>query len=108
MLSQSKQIKEVAESMLIMRTVYAEELDTNNKYYFRPYKREKIDDKWVATEMTIPTDRVYRAVFIEKTRSGSNSGDTGTAYLLEYDGQHGIFKEKAEIKPKHGKIGVGV
>lgn len=108
MLSQSKQIKEVAESMLIMRTVYSEELDNHSKYYFYPYKRKKINGIWEIEEIEVKKDRVYRAVFLEKTRSGSNSGDTGAAYLLEYDGQHGIFTERGEIKPKHGKIGVGV
>lgn len=108
MLSQSKQIKEVAESMLIMRTVYSEELDNHSKYYFYPYKRKKVNGIWEIEEIEVKKDRVYRAVFLEKTRSGSNSGDTGTAYLLEYDGQHGIFTERGEIKPKHGKIGVGV
>lgn len=108
MLSQSKQIKEVAESMLIMRTMYSEEFDPKGKYYCYPYKRKKVNGIWETEEIEVKKDRVYRAVFLEKTRSGSNSGDTGTAYLLEYDGQHGIFTEKCEIKPKHGRIGVGV
>ena len=47
---------------------------------------------------------VWRMVFTEKCRSGANSSDNGIAYLLKYDGDHCIFREAAQCRPKHGEI----
>ncbi len=104
-LSMSKQIKEVLEGLLLMRTVYAEELDPDNKkFYCNPFRLRKTEDKWVEEEYKPDRTAVWRMLFVDKTRSGSNSSDTGIAYLLKFDGEHGIFREVAQCRPKHGRI----
>lgn len=104
-LSQSKQIKEVLENLLLMRTVYPEELDKDNKKFFcRPFRLEKVNDRWIEKEYDLDPDGVYRFLFVEKTRSGANSSDTNTAYCYKYDGSHGIFKEVCKVRPKHLRI----
>jgi len=104
-LSNSKQIKEVLEGLFLMRTVYAEELDPNNKKFFcKPFRLKKVNDKWIEEEYHADPDGTYRIVFVEKTRSGEVSSDTGAAYLLSFDGNHSIFREVAQVRPKHGSI----
>lgn len=104
-LSMSKQIKESLETLLLMRTVYSEELDKDNKkFYCRPFQLKKINDKWIEEEYIPDQSSVYRMLFPDKTRNGSNSSDTGCAYLLKFDGEHGIFREVAQCRPRHGKI----
>lgn len=104
-LSMSKQIKEVLEVLLLMRTVYAEELDPDNKkYYCNPFRLKKANDKWIEEEYKPDKNAVYRMLFVDKTRNGSNSSDTGIAYLLKFSGENGIFREVAMAKPKHGYI----
>lgn len=104
-LSMSKQIKEVLEGLFLMRTVYAEELDKDNKkFYCRPFRLLKVNDKWIEEEYIPDTSGVYRMLFVDKTRNGSNSSDTGVAYLLKYDGSHCIFRETAQCRPRHGYI----
>jgi hypothetical protein len=101
----SKQVKEVLENLILMRVVYAEELDkTNKKYYCRPFRRKLIAGKWVEEEYEVDETAVYRMIFVDKTRSGENSSDTGIAHLLKFDGSHGIWKEECLVRPKHGII----
>lgn len=104
-LSNSKQIKESLENLFLMRNVYSEELDpTNKKYYCRPFQLKKVNDKWIEEEYEPDINAVWRMVFPDKTRSGANSADNGIAYLLRYDGDHVIFREVAQCRPKHGMI----
>lgn len=103
-LSNSKQIKEVLENLFLMRTVYDEELDEKGKYYCRPFRLKKINDKWVEEEYKPDKSAVWRMLFVEKTRNGNNSSDTGVAYLLKFSGDHCIFREVAQCRPKHGEI----
>lgn len=104
-LSNSKQIKEVLENLYLMRNVYDEELDPDNKkYYCRPFRLKKINDKWVQEEYHPDRNAVWRMLFPDKTRSGANSSDTGVCYLLKYDGDHCIFREVAQCRPRHGEI----
>ncbi len=104
-LSMGKQIKEVLEGLLLMRTVYAEELDPDNKkYYCKPFRLKKVNDKWIEEDYHPDRTAIWRMVFVDKTRSGSNSSDTGVAYLWKFDGEHGIFREVAQCRPKHGTI----
>ena len=49
-LSNSKQIKEILENLFLMRTVYDEELDEKNKFYCRPFRLKKVNDKWIEEE----------------------------------------------------------
>ena len=103
-LSNSKQIKEILEGLFLMRTVYDEELDEKSKYYCHPFRLKKVDDKWIEEEYKPDRNAVWRILFVEKTRNGRNSSDTGIAYLLKYDGDHCIFREVAQCRPKHGEI----
>lgn len=103
-LSNAKQIKEQLENLFLMRTVYTEELDEKSKYYCRPFRLKKVNDKWIEEEYKPDTSAVWRMVFTEKCRTGANSSDNGIAYLLKYDGDHCIFREVAQCRPKHGEI----
>ena len=103
-LSNSKQIKEVLENLFLMRTLYTEELDEKSKFYCRPFRLKKIEDKWIEEEYKPDPNGVYRALFVEKCRSGNNSSDTGIGYILKFDGDHAIFREVAQAKFKHGEI----
>lgn len=104
-LASSKQIKEVLEGLVLMRTAYPEELDPDNKkFYCNPFTRKKVNDKWVEEKYVPDQTKVWRILFVEKTRSGNNSSDTGVAYLLKFDGEHSVFREVAQCRPKHGEI----
>ena len=103
-LSNAKQIKEQLENLFLMRTVYTEELDEKSKYYCHPFRLKKVDDKWIEEEYKPDTSAVWRMVFTEKCRTGANSSDNGCAYLLKYDGDHCIFRETCQCRPKHGEI----
>lgn len=103
-LSNSKQIKEVLEGLYLMRNVYDEELDPKSKYYCRPFRLKKINDKWVEEEYQPDRSAVWRMIFPDKTRSGANSSDSGVAYLLKFSGDHAIFREVAQCRPRHGEI----
>lgn len=65
---------------------------------------KKVEDKWIEEEYKPDRNAVWRILFVEKTRNGRNSSDTGCAYLLKYDGDHCIFREVAQCRPKHGEI----
>lgn len=105
-LSNSKQIKEILETLILMRSVYSEELDKNNKkLYCHPFKRKKIGSKWVEEEYEPDMSSTYRMIFPEKNRNGESSNDTGVAMLVKFDGSKGVFFEKAYCRPKHGRIG---
>lgn len=105
-LSTSKQVVEVLENLLMLRTVYAEELDPNNtKYYCNPYQMKKEGDKWVKTEYQVDQTAVYKMLFLEKVRNGSNSGDTGDVLMFQFVGGNAVFKEVAWCRPKHSVIG---
>ena len=103
-LSNAKQIKEQLENLFLMRTVYTEELDEKSKYYCHPFRLKKVNDKWIEEEYKPDTSAVWRMVFTEKCRTGANSSDNGIAYLLKYDGDHCIFRETCQCRPKHGEI----
>ena len=103
-LSGSKQVKEILQSLFLMRTAYSEELDPKSKYYCHPFQLKKVNDKWIEEEYHPDQNAVWRVLFTEKTRNGNNSSDTGIAYLLKYSGDFAIFREVAQCRPKHGEI----
>ena len=105
-LSMSKQSIEVMETLLLMRSVYTEEVTKDNKkFYCNPFRLKKTDSGWVEEEYDPDPSTVYKALFVGKGRNGSNSNDTGVGYLLAFDGGHGIFREVAQARFKHGWIG---
>lgn len=104
-LSTSKQVVEVLENLLMLRTVYPEELDPNNKkYYCKPYQLKKVDGKWIKSEFETDPTAVYKVLFLEKVRNGANSGDTGAALMFQFVGSNGIFREQCWCTPHHGNI----
>jgi len=104
-LSMGKQIKEILEGLFLMRTVYPEELDPENKKYFcNPFRYKKINGKWMEEPYTADPTATWRMLFIDKTRNGSNSADTGIAYLLKFSGEHALFRETCQCRPRHGRI----
>lgn len=105
-LSQSKQVKEILETLLLIRPVFSEELDSSSKYFCRPFRRKKIAGKWCEEEYQSDPTAVYRMLFFEKNRNGENSSDTGVCMLLKFNGNSGTFSESAYARCKHGKIGV--
>ena len=62
-LSNSKQIKEVLENLFLMRTMYSEELEEKSKFYCRPFRLKKIDDKWIEEEYKPDPNGVYRECY---------------------------------------------
>lgn len=102
--SNSRQLKEILENYFLMRNMYPEEFDEKSKYYCRPFRLKKINDKWIEEEYKVDPSGVYRCLFVEKARNGTNSQDNGKAYILKYDGDHSIFREIAQCYPKHGEI----
>lgn len=103
-LSNSKQIKEICENLFLIRSVYDEELDPQDKLYCKPFRLVKMDDKWVEEEYLPDRSAVWRMLFVEKNRNGNNSSDTGRAYLLRFSGDHAVFREVSQCKPRHQKI----
>jgi len=104
-LSSSKQTKEVLENLFLMRNLYSEEMDKKSKFYCRPFRLIKTDSgKWVEEEYELDPSGIYKVLFCEKVRSGANSSDTGCAYILKFSGDHCIFREIAQCKPRHGMI----
>lgn len=106
-LSMSKQIKEVCDLMILCRSMYSEEFEQGGKYYCSPFKTVKNETtgKWENVDWIPKPDTVYRAVFIEKSRSsGSVSSDTGIGYIFSFHGQWGLWSDAAKARFKHGYI----
>lgn len=108
-LSMSKGVKEVAETMLLMRSVYTEELDPDNKkYYIRPFRRVNRDGRWLEEPFNCDKTATWRVLFVDKNRNGQDSAGDGVAYLLKFRGQYCTFSESCLCRPKHGNISSGV
>lgn len=105
-ISSSKQVIETMESLLLLRSVYKEEFDKDNKHCFcSPKIRQKnAEGKYVEYEYVSDTEKSYKMIFVGKSRNGANSNETGKAYLLEFNGDLGTFKEVAYCTPKHSEI----
>ena len=121
-LSEAKAAKNVLENLMLMRITYPEEFNPGSAMYCEPFQykiTEETDDegnkkKKLSTNKFEPygideygNDRkgkIYRMFFIDKCRSGKNSGDSGEALLLEFDAAHCVFKEVAYCKPKRMTI----
>lgn len=104
-ISNAKQIVEVLSLLIMMRNVYKEELDPDNKrFYCEPFRKENKDGKWVEVPYTVDPTGIYRMVFFSKTRFGSNSEDDGVAMLYRYYGDQCRFVEVAFCRPKHDQI----
>ena len=103
-LSNCRAIKEICENLLLLRNIYEEEKEVKSKHYCRPYRLKKSGDKWVEEPCELDLNATYKMLFVEKCRAGANSGDTGSAYILRFAGDHCVFREQMQCKPRHGQI----
>ena len=104
-LSNSKAVKEILENLYLVRNMYPEEMDENNKkYYCRPYRLEKIGDKWIEKKVELKKEHTYKVLFLDKVRSGENSESNNYAVVLKFDGSHGTVSEYCLCRPRRGKI----
>jgi len=113
-LSGAKAVKDTCENLFLMRIVYKEELfDEKSKMFCKPFRKEAYEDMdeegnikmmWKKKDFIPNPDKIYRMFFIDKCRSGQNSGDSGEALLLEFDANHSVFKEVAYCNPKRMTI----
>ena len=104
MLSNSKQVGEVCSEMFLMRTIYKEELDKNNKAYCHPFKRVKKDGRWIEEEIELNPDVNYRMLFLGKSRSATVSSDSNIAYILHMNTYSTKITEVAYCHPQRGNI----
>ena len=106
-LSNSKQVKEILENLILFRNVYKAELDKGSPDYLFPFNRVKEDGVWIHKEEKLSEEENWRVMFVEKSRGGSNSEDTGVALLYRFDGDYSTFKEYCQCSPKHGTLSEG-
>jgi len=101
-LSNSRAVKEVLSNLILFRKVYPEELTTGSPYDLKPFRSKKGDDeKWYEEDYLPDPKNVYRCLFVEKSRRGIDSGDSGVAYLIRYDGDYCSFYETSKCRPTH-------
>ena len=104
-LSMSKQVKETCETLMLMRSVYQDELDPDNKkVYIRPFRRVMREGKWMEEEFQCDPTATWRVLFVDKNRNGQDSAGDGVAYMLKFRGQYCSFSESCLCRPKHGSI----
>ncbi len=105
-LSNSKQTKEQAENMFMMRPmINTIELDPKSKFFCKPFRRvQKGNGKWEDIDYDLDPTKTYRILFVEKARCGENSGDNGKAYVYQFNGNFALFKEVCQCRPVHGEI----
>lgn len=103
-LSNSKAVKEVLSNLILFRKVYPDELVQGSPYDLKPFRSVKKGDTWIEEPYLPDPTNVYRCLFVEKSRRGIDSGDSGVAYLVRYDGDHCSFYETAKARPSHKTI----
>lgn len=109
-ISMSKQIVEVCESMLCIRNVYDIcELTPGTKEYLRPFRIEQnsITGKYESKDCVITgkeLDYNYKVIFCVKNRNGVNTETSGQAFLYAFVGHQAVFKESYRCRPVHGYI----
>jgi replicative DNA helicase len=98
LISNSKQIKEVANSIVLMRKVLPEELDEKDKMYMKPYKlvKNKLTNKWTKEYIKDldPLNKKYRYLQLDKNREGDDS----LSLLYEFDNKSGYLKEIGQLE----------
>jgi len=105
-LSNSKAVKEVLSNLILFRKVYPDELVQGSPYDLKPFRSIKKGDAWTEEPYLPDPTNVYRCLFVEKSRRGIDSGDSGVAYLVRYDGDHCTFYETAKCRPTHKVMNV--
>ena len=104
-LSQSRAIKETLSNLIMFRKITDAELDPGSPYFIHPFRsKQKEDGSWYEEPYTPDRSKVWRCFFIDKSRRGADSNDTGVAYLVRYDGDFCTFYETAKCRPTHKLI----
>jgi hypothetical protein len=104
-LSQSRAIKETLSNLIMFRKVTDAELDPNSPYFVHPFRSKmKPDGTWYEEPYAPDRSKVWRCFFVDKSRRGADSNDTGIAYLVRYDGDFCTFYETAKCRPTHKLI----
>lgn len=103
-LSNSRAVKEVLSNLILFRKVYPDELVSGSAYDLKPFRSKKEGGKWIEEPYLPDPKNVYRCLFVEKSRRGIDSGDSGVAYLVRYDGDYCSFYESAKCRPTHKMI----
>lgn len=104
-LSNSKQVKEVCQLMLMIRPTLMAELDKDNKnMYCKPFhlKKDEITEEWVEEEKEPDITSAHRTVFVEKNRNGEDSNGNSVCYLFKFIGDFSTFSESYQCRPKRG------
>ena len=104
-LSNSRGIKETLSNLIMFRKVTDAELDPGSPYYIHPFRsKQDANGNWYEEEYLPDRTKVWRLFFIDKSRRGADSNDTGIAYLVRYDGDFCCFYETAKARPTHKLI----
>lgn len=104
-LSNSRGIKETLSNLIMFRKVTDAELDQNSPYFIHPFRsKQDANGNWYEEEFLPDRSKVWRLFFIDKSRRGADSNDTGIAYLVRYDGDFCCFYESAKARPTHKLI----
>lgn len=93
----AKQVKEILQQLFIARPLYpTEELDkSKKKTYCYPFRLKTVDGKQVEEEVTLPMDKAYIVIAIDKNRDGTCTPNDGISYLYQFNGKYSSFDEVA-------------
>lgn len=104
-LSQSRAIKETLSNLIMFRKITDAELDPTSPYFIAPFRsKQREDGTWYEEAYVPDRTKVWRCFFVDKSRRGADSNDTGVAYLVRYDGDFCTFYETAKCRPTHKLI----
>ncbi|WP_101773564.1 DnaB-like helicase C-terminal domain-containing protein [Peptostreptococcus faecalis] len=109
-LSNSKQVKEVCQNLFLIRDIYEEEMqEDNKKYYCNPYTaRKEVNEKGIEVYNSDPyyldPNKNYKVLFLDKLREGKNSHQGNYAVILEAEGDNGTLREVCLCKPQRKNI----
>lgn len=103
-LSNSKQIKEVLSTLLLMRKLQPYERETGSPYDIRAFRHKKnAEGKWEKVDYPLDQDNNYSVLFVDKNRRGVDSGSDGVAFLLKQRLDYSVYSESAKCYPAHKK-----
>lgn len=86
-LSNSKQVKEVYETMIYLRPVWDDEFD-GEKFDIKPWKYNK-DNKKIKEDIVLDREKKYLLCFIDKTRADEDK----TVLVYEWRAHYNVWKE---------------
>lgn len=106
MLSGAKGMVEQLDTLLCIRDVYKEELDSSSKYFCSPYQIKKDESgNSITVDYLCDPKYAWKFCFLAKSRNSENSTSSGNALMFRFNGKYATFSECCWGKPKHGFIG---